>query len=122
MTEKVKEIRALCGFKALSDSDVLARGNAVLSSMTDNSNFPNSPVDLAALKAALDLFSNLISEALDGSKKVVAEKNKQRRAIIKMLKLLAAFVEIMCKDDMAIFKSSGFEAAASTRTNKPPLS
>src|ERR1051326_1209740 len=122
MTEKVKEIRALEGFKSLSDSDLLARGNAVVSNLTGNSNFPTPPVDLNALKAALDLFSNLIAEALDGSKKVVAEKNKQRRAVIKMLKLLSRFVEVMCKDDMAIFKSSGFDPVALTRTIKPPLS
>jgi len=47
----------------------------------------------------------LMAEALDGSKKVIAEKNKQRAAVVKTLRLLGRYVEVKCKD-MAIFKLS----------------
>ena len=49
--------------------------------------------------------SALMAEALDGSKKVIAEKNKQREAVVKTLRLLGRYVEVKCKD-MAIFKLS----------------
>jgi len=90
---KAKTIRPLDGFTGVPDADVVSRGIAVHTGMTGNSNFPNPPVDLTAFKTAIDSFSALIAEALDGSKKVVAEKNKQRHAVIKMLRLLGRYVE-----------------------------
>jgi hypothetical protein len=37
------------------------------------------------------------------------------------LRRLGRYVEIMCKNDMPTFLSSGFEAASTTRTAAPPL-
>src|SRR3989441_8800523 len=121
-TTKPKTIRPLDGFSTASDADVVSRGTLVQTNMTGNVNFPTPPVDLAALKTAIDSLSALMAEALDGSKKVIAAKNKQRHAVIKMLRLLGRYVEVACKDDMAIFKSSGFEPASTTKTPPAPLS
>src|SRR5205085_12125175 len=106
---KTKMIKPIDGFTGVSDLDVLSRGTNVQTCMTGNLNFPTPPVDLATLKAALDAFSALIAQALDGGKKVIAEKNKQRMAVIRMLRLLGRYVEVTCKDDMAIFETSGFQ-------------
>ena len=114
-------IRPLEGYSKVSDGDVVARGTAVETGMTGNANFPSPPVDLAALKAAIERLLALMGEALDGSKKVIAEKNKQRHDVIQMLRLLGRYVEVTCKDDMAIFKSSGFEPASTTKAPPQPL-
>src|SRR2546425_2370715 len=119
---KPKTIKPIDGFSNVSDADVVARGTNVQTNMTGNANFPNPPADLTALKTAIDTFSALIAQALDGSKKIIAEKNRQREAVIKMLRLLGRYVEVTCKDDMAIFKSSGFEPASTTKTPPAPLS
>jgi hypothetical protein len=124
MTTKVpkpKYIKPLEGYTNISDADVVARAMAVLAGMTGNPNFPNLPVDLAAVKTDIVSLSTLISEALDGSKKVVAEKNKQREVVIKSLKLLARFVEVHSNGDEAIFTSSGFQPASNTKTPPAPL-
>jgi Fibronectin type III domain len=105
-----------------SDAEVVSRATAVQTNMTGNANFPTPPVDLAALKTAIDSLLALMAEALDGSKKVVAEKNKQRHAVIKMVRLLGRYVEYNCKDDMAIFQSSGLQAASTTKNRTQPLS
>jgi hypothetical protein len=118
---KTKSIRPLEGYTIMTDADIVARALAVQSGMTGNSNFQNLPVDLAAFKTDIDSLSAFISEALDGSKKVVAQKNKQRQVVIKSLKLLARFVEVHSNADEAIFKSSGFEAASTTRVPPAPL-
>ena len=115
---KPKSIRPLEGYTNMTDADVVARAMAVLTGMTGNSNFQNLPVDLPTFKIDIDSLSTLISEALDGSKKVVARKNKQREVVIKSLKLLARFVEVHSNGDEAIFTSSGFQPASSTKT--PP--
>ena len=117
---KPNQIKPIDGFSNVSDADVVARGTNIQTNMAGNSNFPNPPVDLATLKAAIEIFAALIAEALDGSKKVVAQKNKQRKAVIRMLRLLGRYVEVTCNDDMAIFQTSGFEAAPPKRVT-PPL-
>ena len=58
-------------------------------------------------KADIGKLSGLKADALDGSKKIIAEKNKQRATVIKELRLLGRYVEVSRKND--IFKSSGFE-------------
>jgi|SRR5579883_899650 len=118
---KPKLIKPLEGYTNMTDADIVARATAVLAGMTGNSNFPNLPVDLGKFKADVDALSNLISEGLDGSKKVIAQKNKQRHVVIKSLKLLARLAEVQSDGDEAIFKSSGFEPASTTRVPPGPL-
>jgi hypothetical protein len=115
-------LKALEGYSKQSDVSVVKNGIAVQSSMTGNSKFPNPPVDLAILKTNLDTLSGLASEAVDGSKKVIARKNQQRQAVIGMLRLLARYVEIASQGDPAAFQTSGFQLASTTRTSTTPLS
>ena len=117
---KTKKIKPIDGFSGVADADVVTRATNIQTALTGNANFPNSPVDLAALKTAIETFSALTAQALDGSKKVIAQKNKQREAIIKMLRLLGRYVEVTSNGDMAIFQTSGFQAAAA-KTVTPPL-
>jgi len=119
-TQKV--IHVLERFSGVADTDVVARGNAIQTSLTGNSHFANAPVDLAVLKTNLDTLAALIAQAADGSKKVIAEKNKQRATVIDMLRLLGRYVEIQSQGDMSIFQTSGFQAASTTKASAQPLS
>jgi hypothetical protein len=119
---KPKLIKPLESFSNVADADVLKRVNAIQTEMTGNTNFPTPPVDMAAFKTAIETFSNLVTESLDGSKKVIAQKNKQREAVIKMVRLLGRYVEVTSNGDMAIFQTSGFQPAATTKTTSEPLS
>jgi hypothetical protein len=116
-----KTIKPLEAYDRVPDADLISRATAVLSGLTGNSNYANPPVELATLKANIDSLSALVSESQDGSKKVIAEKKKQRVVVIKNLRLLGRYVEVTCKEDMAIFKSSGFAPASSTRATPQPL-
>jgi len=119
---KTNTIKPLDGFSKVPDAVVVSRGTAVQTHMTGNSNFPNPPVDLAVLKATVDRLSALMAEALDGSKKVIAEKNKQRKTAIQMLRLLGRYVEVTCQEDMATFQTSGFQPASTMKVVRLPLS
>ena len=116
------KIKPLENYGGLPDADVLSRGTAVENGINGNPNFSTPPVAPADLKAGLDSYSALIVESGDGSKKVIAQMKKQREAVIKMLRLLGRYVEVTCKNDMAIFKSSGFEPASTTKAQTQPLS
>jgi hypothetical protein len=117
---KPKQIKPIDGFANVTDGDLVSRATSIQTGMTGNTNFPNPPADLTALKTAIETFSALIAEALDGSKKVIAQKHKQRLVITKMLKLLGRYVEVTSNGDMAIFQTSGFQAAA-PKTAPVPL-
>jgi hypothetical protein len=105
-----------------SDGDIVTIGTVVQTAMAGNSIFQNSPVDLAVFKTDIEQFSALIAEAQDGSKKVIAEKDKQRAVVVKKLRLLGRYVEVTCENDMAKFKSSGFVPVSTSRTRSEGLS
>jgi hypothetical protein len=89
---RIPKIKPSEGYGSMSDAGLVARETAVLSGLTGNSNFQNLPVDLAALKADIDSFSALVAEAMDGSKKVIAQKETQREVVIQKLRILGSYV------------------------------
>src|SRR2546425_7917558 len=116
---KPKKIKPLDGFSNVADADVVSRCTNIQTSMTGNPHFPNPPVDLAGLKTAIDAFSALIAQALDGSKKVIAEKNKQREVVVKMVRLLGRYVEVTSNGDMAGVSNKRIPTPPTTQTTTP---
>ena len=82
----------------------------------------NLPFDIAVFKTAIDGYAAAVNEALDASKKAIAERNRQREVVIKMLRQLAHHVEAASKDDLTVFLSSGFDLRPTGRTKTPPVS
>ncbi len=119
---KQNRITPIEGYNKMLDAEIVARATAVANGMNDNPNFTTPPIDLPTLRMTIDNFSALVADSLDGSRKVISEKNKQRGALIKMLRLLARYVEFHCDDNLATFKSSGFEPLLTIRTPRPHLS
>jgi hypothetical protein len=119
---KVIVIRPVESYNIAADDEILSRSTAVLNGMTGNTHFTTPPVDLNAFKTNIDTFATLIAEARDGSKKVIAAKNKQRHVLIDNLKLFARYVEVMSNGDMAAFKTSGLQPKApAVKTAPQPL-
>jgi hypothetical protein len=119
---ETKKLKPLEDYGGLPDKDLVARFTSVYNGMNGNANFPNPPVDPKDLKAGIDTFDALIAESLDGSKKVMAQKRKQREALITIVRHIGRYVEVTSKNDMAIFVTSGLQPASQTRTLKAPLS
>jgi hypothetical protein len=118
---QVNPITPIFGYQKLTDEQFLARLTAAYSGTNGNPAYPNPPVDMAAFKVDIDAYSGLITQALDGGKKVTSEKKKKREALSKEYRQLGRYVEIMCKNDMPTFLSSGFQPASTTRTPAQPL-
>ena len=119
--EQVKKIKPLLNFGKLTDSDLLKRLDAIRDGMTGNTNFPAPPVDMNTFKAGIDSYNTLTTNALDGGKKAVSAKKKQREAVIKMATQLGHYVWAQSNNDLAIFNTSGFEVAQNTKTPLQPL-
>src|SRR5579872_2490337 len=122
VSDKVKKVKAVLGFGGVPDTDLLKRLDAIRDGMTGNAAFANPPVDMASFTTAIDTFSTLVTDALDGGKKVISAKRKQRAVVIKMATQLGHYVEAASNNDLAIFTTSGFTAATNTRTPAQPLS
>ena|SRR2546425_1009183 len=105
----------------MPDGDLLARLNAVHDGMLNNLAYPAPPVDMAGFKAGIDAYTAAAAAALDGGKSAMAERDKRRKDVIIMLRLLAHYVEAACKNDMKTFLSSGFVAASRGRTPAQPV-
>ena len=121
MTTVSKWIKAALAFAHALPEQILAQGYGILKALTGNVNFPSAPVDLALLKAGLDAYAVAIGEARDGGRKAITLRNKLGEDVIRMLRLLAFYVELNCKDDMNTFLTSGFQPRSSTRTPAQPL-
>jgi len=121
MAKLPKLIKALLNFSDALPEQLLNQGYAVLKGLTGNANFTTLPIDLALLKTTLDAYSAAIADARDGSKKAIALRDRLGGDVIRMLKGLALYVELNCKEDMNTFLSSGFQPRSSTRTPAQPL-
>jgi hypothetical protein len=118
---ELSQIVPILGYAKVADDTFLGRLTAVYTGTNGNAAYPNPPIDMNAFKADIDSYSGLITLSLDGSKRAISEKKKKKEALLKSLRLLGRYVEIMCKNDMPTFLSSGFEAASATRTPPSPL-
>jgi hypothetical protein len=122
VSDKVRKIKAVLGFGGTSDVDLLKRLDAIRDGVTGNAAFPNPPVDMAVFKTAIDIYNTLVTQALDGGKKAISAKRKQREVVIKMATQLGHYVEAASNDDLATFNTSGFtQVAAKVRTAPVPL-
>ena len=116
-----KKIKAVLGFSGMADVDLLKRLDAICGGMTGNAAFPNSPVDMAGFKTAVDTYNTAVTDALDGGKKAISAKRKQREVAIKMAAQIGHYVEAASNNDLAAFNTSGFVAVTNTRTPSQPL-
>jgi hypothetical protein len=120
--KKVTPIKVSLAFVKAVPADLYTFGSSVYTGLLNNPAFTNPPVDMPTLKSTLDGYDTLLAAALDGSKRVLAQRNHQGEALIKILRQLAHYVEANCKDDMTIFMSSGFQAVSKVRTATSTLS
>src|SRR6185369_14543189 len=118
MSKKHVTIKAATGFRGLKPEILFSTSQAIYNALIGNTNIPAppAPFDLPTLLAANQALSTAISEALDGSKKAAALRNRCKEVVVKILDQLAKYVQASCKDDMAIFLSSGFKVQSSTKT------
>jgi len=121
VTDKAKKIKASLGFEKMSDNDLLKRLDSIHAGLDGNPAFTNLPVDMATFRTAIDHYHVLTTNALDGGKKAISAKRKQREVVIQIATQLGHYVEAACNNDLATFNTSGFAARSNTRTPPQPL-
>jgi len=114
-TKKLPIIHASTKYNSLSDNDFQARLIAVLNGTFDNPKFLLLPVDKPTFAAGVERYGTLLGLALDGSKKIIAERVQQRTTMAMYMRQLAHAVEIASAGNLETFLSSGFEPKAAAR-------
>src|SRR5947207_15687912 len=107
---KASPIRAVMGFNAMTDANLLVLANGVVKALTGNASFPDPIVPLPVFANNITAYSNAITAALDGSKSAKSARGKAKKVVVRDLRQLAMHVESNCNDDMAILTTSGFTA------------
>ena len=118
MTTTVKKppIHAIGGLNKLSDGVLSPYLDATVKGLTANATvYPKPPIDLATYGNAVSAYDASITAALEGGKTVIAQKNKLKKAVIKLYDQQARYVEANCNEDMPTFLSSGFQARSTTK-------
>ena len=114
---KMTQPRA-AGFTKLVGPNLLSRLDAVVKGLEGNPAFPNPPVDLETVKTAGASYAASLAESLDGGKKAIVARDKQRENVTQILRQLAHYVELNCKNDVGTFLSKrirvSFEGSAAT--------
>ena len=81
-------VRVLVGWGRLAVGDLHIFALHIYQKMFGNPAFPNSPVDLSLLKAAVDRLASLIAAASYGDSRVLIERDQVRSEIHIMLRHL----------------------------------
>lgn len=102
--------RALYGFSRKSDGALIDAINKVLSSMHNNSHFPDPSPSLDELKSELQTFEKLRIKVQERTQKeVTVEKNQVRKNLEALMAKLAQYVNNIADGDLSLLDSSGFD-------------
>lgn len=82
--------------------------------------FPAPVISLDELSAQIDKFGSLNTEAMDGSRRVIAARDEAGASLIDLLDQLAAYVKAIGDRDEVICAASGFNYTTTRRTQRPP--
>jgi hypothetical protein len=119
VSDKIKKVKASLAFTRLPDAGLIKQLEATFNGTNGNPKFPTPPVEPSVYKTAIDIFSTLTTDALDGGKKTMSAKRKQRQEVIRLATQLAHYVEAASNNDLATFNTSGFVAANNVRNITP---
>ena len=101
-------------------ADLMTRGQTVFTDMSAAVLlYPSPPVPLPVLKQDIDNLTVSAAAAANGSKKDIAQRNKDRHALEEDLTLLGAYAVKVANGDAAILTLSGFVAAPPRAQSAP---
>jgi hypothetical protein len=107
--------------RKLTPSAFLLFVRQIFAGLNGNARFPKAPVPMEKFGAQIETFASLVVEAMDGSRKVIAKRDTERRTLEGMVEMLGEWVSAQSGTDEEMFRSSGFEPKGTARIQTPPL-
>ena len=106
----------ITSFSRMRDDEIAIRAHNIVEKMTGNPNFTTPVPALADITAALTEYHLALEQAQNGGTDKTAAKNAKRLALEGLLRSLALYVQLQCKNDLAIILGSGFDARKAPAT------
>jgi hypothetical protein len=97
------------GFAALTDPELQSDTEVVLTSLTENEDYPDPDPTLAAVQADLDNFVAACVGAKTGNRLAITARKERKVQLIKQLHLLSNYVAFKAKGDTLKLQGSGFK-------------
>lgn len=120
---KKSTITPRADFSKTPNVKLFPRGRALVQNLRDHpEHFGNPPIPLDKVDADLDEFQRLETEARDGVRSVIAQRDKQRDIVISDMRILVGYVEWASNGSVTIFKLSGLNQAYASYTRMRTLS
>ncbi len=107
------------GFARLSDGDLSAFTENVITQLTGNASFPTPLISVDSLKSALTAYQTALAASADGGKQSNAAKSAARVVLEGLLRQEAAYVQGVAGNDLTMLLSSGFDAAGGKKASAP---
>ena len=102
-------VKPSVSFLTASPDPVLATGvTTIVTSMTNNDNYPTPSPALTLITTANSAFIAAIAAAADRGKQAISDKDAKRAALVSLMRQLANYVQGACQSDMTKLLSSGF--------------
>jgi hypothetical protein len=111
-------VRAVGVSRNQSAEQLVATCEGIIKGLTDNPAYPNPPIDLKTLQAAVDDLCAALAAQAHGGMAATAEKKNRQANLISIMRKLKHYVEDNGGNDIAVLLSS-FLSAASTRHRSP---
>jgi hypothetical protein len=109
---KIPKLTISHTFSTTKVPDLLTQAQKVFTNVNaSTTTFPNPPVPLTQIQADITALTGSSAAATDGSKKDIAQRNKDRHTLEQDLTLLGAYVVKVANGDPAIITASGFTPA-----------
>ena len=110
-------IRPATGFVSSdNDAQLITDTDTIITSMTNNPNYPSPVPTLAALTTAKQDFATALANTADGGKSFTLIKNAKRAVLAVLLRELAPYIHMACKGSLVVLQSSGFPNWKPVRT------
>ena len=108
-------------FVRLPDAAIPNFTDTVITALTGNTGFPTLPVTLTELGTLKSTYVTKLMAMAQGGTLATAEKNAAKAALLDALRQVAAYVQSVASQDLALLLSSGFENTNTNRAQSPLL-
>ena len=110
---KMRTLKVNTSFKIKKDAEILQYGLTIIAAMKDNANFPTPTPTLDEVQMAVDDYQEKLAKASQkGSPLDISVKNESKKALAKVLKNLAFYVNAVGEGNLPVLLSSGFPLSA----------
>jgi hypothetical protein len=112
---KTEKLSLSLAYRRESDHKLEEIASEVIANLYTHPAYSAPPVTKEALEAALDMFQQAMAAQAQGGTAATAEKRNRRDELVKLLDLLALYVQAACNYNEAVLLGSGFKVKQTSR-------